>query len=226
MYKKAAVVVLLMFGSLYLSFALVPQKQNLSITTVDLENSIPKAFANWQEVKLNRLQVINPNENDLVDKLYTKVLERTYSNGKSGAVMLSIAFGDEQRDDMLAHFPEVCYPAQGFNVDDIKTRTIRVLQQNFDVRFMRAQKGDRKEDVTYWLRVGEKIVASRSDQKIASIGYGLKGIIPDGLIFRVSSIGLSNAFEVHQQFINDLFNNIDPVTKRFLIANSLSRGNN
>ena len=30
--------------------------------------------------------------------------------------MLSLAYGDDQRADLTAHKPEVCYPAQGFQL--------------------------------------------------------------------------------------------------------------
>ena len=37
-------------------------------------------------------------------------------------IMLSIAYGEDQRDGMKLHYPEVCYPAQGFQSRSFQIR--------------------------------------------------------------------------------------------------------
>ena len=46
----------------------------------------------------------------------------------------------------------------------------------------------RNEPVTYWLTVGDQVITNKFDKRIAEIRLGLTGQIPDGLLFRVSSI--------------------------------------
>jgi len=48
--------------------------------------------------------------------------------------------------------------------------------------------GGRHEPLMYWVTIGEKVVQGNVQKKIAEIEYGMKGQIPDGIIFRVSSI--------------------------------------
>jgi hypothetical protein len=44
------------------------------------------------------------------------------------------------------------------------------------------------------------------------LSYGLNGMVPDGLIFRVSSIqsDSANAYKLQDQFVNALFSSIAP----------------
>lgn len=219
--KKLSILVILFASSLLLTSWMTPTSQKLLVNGIDLKSAIPKSFGEWRAIEKSKLVVINPEENTLVDKLYSQILERTYVNDKGQSVMLSIAYGTEQRKDMLAHFPEVCYPAQGFNINATELKEITLLGQKLEVRFLRSQKGNRKEDITYWVRVGDKVVATRSDQKWQAILYGIQGIIPDGLIFRVSTIGLKNSSEVHQDFINSLLKSLSSQTQEFLLANRL-----
>jgi EpsI family protein len=51
-----------------------------------------------------------------------------------------------------------------------------------------AKYGQRDEPITYWLVVGDRVTVSRLDQKLAQFRLGLKGLIPDGMLVRVSSI--------------------------------------
>ena len=50
------------------------------------------------------------------------------------------------------------------------------------------------------------MVPSRTDQKLVQIEYGLRGVIPDGMLVRVSSIDTdaANAFVRQAEFIADL----------------------
>lgn len=225
-YKSALVVLVLFASSMLLTDLMTPKSTKLMDRNVSLEEEIPKRFKSWKFVETNKLTMVNPQDDLLVNKLYSQVLERTYVNDQGTRVLLSIAYGAEQRNDMLAHFPEVCYPAQGFNIDSAEVNQIVLLNKDIDVKQLVTQRGNRFEDVSYFVRVGEKLVATRSDQKWESIKYGVQGVIPDGLIFRVSTIGESEAFKVHQNFMNELFSSLDKETIRFISAGYFVSGTN
>ena len=89
-----------------------------------LETLVPRQFDDWREVATEGAQVVNPQTQQLLDKLYSQILTRTYVNQNGYRVMLSLAYGDDQRADLTAHKPEVCYPAQGFQV---RTRTRKMV---------------------------------------------------------------------------------------------------
>ncbi len=66
--------------------------------------------------------------------------------------------------------------------------------------------GARVEPVTYWLTLGETVAATRTDRKLQQMRYGLRGIVPDGMLVRVSSIdrNADHAFTVQDQFLGDM----------------------
>src|SRR6185295_11767480 len=78
-----------------------------------LEQVVPAQIGEWRLLPQDG-QVVNPQTKELLDKLYSQLLSRTYVNASGYRVMLALAYGDDQRGDLQAHKPEVCYPAQGF----------------------------------------------------------------------------------------------------------------
>ena len=66
--------------------------------------------------------------------------------------------------------------------------------------------GQRREPVTYWFAVGDTAIKNRVHQRLIEIKLGLTGQIPDGLLFRVSSIDDSpvNAYAQQDAFIKEL----------------------
>ena len=74
------------------------------------------------------------------------------------------------------------------------------------VRRLVAKLGGRVEPITYWVVVGDRIALSGTEQKIEQLTYSVKGIIPDGMLVRVSSIDRdsAHAFKIHDVFIADL----------------------
>jgi len=65
----------------------------------------------WREDPQRIVQVVDPQTRELLDKLYSETLSRTYVNANGYRIMLSLAYGSDQRDSLQVHKPEVCYPA-------------------------------------------------------------------------------------------------------------------
>ncbi|MBT9455296.1 MAG: EpsI family protein [Burkholderiaceae bacterium] len=173
---------------------------------LDLEQVFPESFGTW---KLDRSVglIVNPQVQATLDKLYNQTLSRTYINPQGYRIMLSIAYGLDQRDAMQVHYPEVCYPAQGFTVDSNDADLLKTPMGEIPVRRLKTiLGGQRYEPVTYWTTVGERVVANSSTKKFAEMAYGLKGRIPDGLLFRVSSIDRNSpaAFAAQDLFVADI----------------------
>jgi EpsI family protein len=85
-----------------------------------------------------------------------------------------------------------------------------------------AKLGQRNEPVTYWVRIGEKVVRGNLEQGFARLGYGLSGVVADGVLFRVSSISNQSdrAYALQKQFINDLLASVPANTKSYLLGNT------
>jgi EpsI family protein len=83
---------------------------------------------------------------------------------------------------------------------------IQLPQGQILVRRLATRLGSqRKEPVTYWTTVGEQVVQGDIDKKWAEMSYGMRGLIPDGLLFRISSLDAdtARAFEWQNQFVKD-----------------------
>ena len=74
---------------------------------------------------------------------------------------------------------------------------------NIEVRRLDTHLQARNEPVTYWLTVGNRVVRNRFEKRISEILLGLTGKIPDGMLFRVSSIDRDpkRAFAMQEEFV-------------------------
>lgn len=171
---------------------------------VELETMIPHAFGDWREEKQSFAQIIDPQQKEMLNRIYSQTLTRTYINKSDGyRIMLSIAYGDDQRDSLKMHYPEVCYPAQGFQMGLNRSGILHTDQRSIPVRQLEMTLGSQRfEPVTYWAVIGEIAIRGGTEKKLAEIKYGLDGEIPDGLLFRMSSIDSNpeRAFSNHQKF--------------------------
>jgi EpsI family protein len=194
--------------------AKAPDKGN----SISLETVVPKGFGDWTELPEQGAQVVNPQTQELLDKLYSQLLTRTYVNKQGYRIMLSMAYGDDQRGGLAAHRPEVCYPAQGFKLGKVEDGLLATSYGNIEVRRLSTTFGARNEPVTYWLTVGDEVIRSALDKRISQIRLGLTGQIPDGLLFRVSSIDADTGrgFAMQQKFVADLLASVPSAARKQL----------
>lgn len=173
---------------------------------VELEDLVPSQFGDWRELKQSAGQIINPQQTELLQKLYSETLTRSYANTQGVVIMLSIAYGASQSDGVALHYPEVCYPAQGFQVQTNRQVQIGTAFGSISGRQLTTHLGNRYEPVTYWSTLGDKVVAGGIKTKLAQLQYGFSGFIPDGLVFRVSSIDRDSnkAHNDQVSFVKDL----------------------
>jgi EpsI family protein len=183
-----------------------------------LEAMIPKQFGDWREDTLRNVQVVNPQTQEMLDKLYSQMLGRTYVNSSGYRIMLSLAYGSDQRGYLQAHIPEVCYPAQGFVLQKNEPGLLVTTFGDIPVRRLFMTMGSRQEPVTYWFTVGDKVVLERMQKRLADLRYSLTGRIPDGMLFRVSSIDpdQARANEMQDTFIKQLIQAVSPAERKRL----------
>jgi EpsI family protein len=218
--KKLILMILMLIASTLAIFLHPTHKIADDGVPVNLESMIPKQFADWQIEPQVTLQIVNPQQQKLIESIYTQTLTRTYINLKGDRVMLSIAYGADQSDDKQLHYPEVCYPAQGFQVMSNKTGLINTVFGSIKVKKIVAVLGNRVEPLTYWTIVGNQQVLGSKETKYAQLRYGFKGLIPDGLLFRVSSID-GNVERAHAEqliFIDDFLAAIDSTVRNKFIG--------
>jgi len=179
---------------------------------VSLERMIPAYFGNWREDRSRSVHVVNPQTQALLDKLYSQLVTRVYVNKDGDRIMLSIAYGTDQRErsSLQAHKPEVCYPAQGFVLHKNVPGMLATAFGTIPVRRLFATLGVRQEHVTYWFTVGDTAVRSKLHKRLLDLRYGLTGHLPDGILFRVSSIDQqqARAHQLQDQFVNQLLESV------------------
>ena len=187
---------------------------------VDLETLFPKAFADWTVDDRMPVQLVSPDTLAMLNKIYNQTLSRTYVNRKGDRIMLSVAYGGDQSDATRAHRPEVCYPAQGFQMLASQNAQLNLGTHQLPVRQLVAKLGGRSEPITYWITVGERIAVTGTAQKLAQLSYSTRGVIPDGMLVRVSSIDFDalNAFRMQQTFVAQIAHAIRPDLQRQVVG--------
>lgn len=155
------------------------------IQKAEFRANIPSNFAGWVsrasgEIVLPRL--------DGSDELYQNLETRIYEGDGLPSIMLCIAYNNVQQNDTQLHRPEVCYPAAGFPI--IENRPINLTLDNKTVaaRELLADRSGLKERIIYWTRVGSAFPDSWEMQRLTMAISNLRGIIPDGALFRASTL--------------------------------------
>jgi len=189
---------------------------------LSLEAMIPKRFGDWRE-EMQFEHVVNPQERELLQKLYSNTLSRTYVNSTGYMIMLSVAHGRDQRGDLAAHMPEICYPANGFTLHRNESGHVPTPFGEISVRRLFTSKGSREEPVTYWFTFGGEPISldqaeRRLRRRLVELRYAFTGRIPDGLLFRVSSIDhdQARANQLQDHFVNDLLRALPPFERKRL----------
>lgn len=219
--RRAAIASVLMVGAAVAGEALIPtRRMALARGHFSLAELVPRSFGDWRVDDASATGIVNPQTEAMLNRIYSQLLDRVYVDGSGRRIMLSIAYGDDQADDSVQlHYPEVCYPAQGFQVKANRREKITITNGTINVRRLETRFGEsRFEPVTYWTIVGDEQVIGGWERKKAEIRHGLRGEIVDGLLFRVSSImrDSDTAFQDQDRFVNDIVGAMTPAARRQL----------
>lgn len=187
---------------------------------VDLETLFPKTFADWRVDDRMPVQLVSPDAQAVLDKIYNQTLSRVYVNSHGSRIMLSVAYGGDQSDGTRAHRPEVCYPAQGFQIDSSRESLLELGMGQLRVRQLLARLGGRIEPITYWVTVGERVALSGTEQKLAQLAYSTRGVVPDGMLVRISSIEplATKAYDAHRVFLADMVSSFPDSARRQIVG--------
>lgn len=220
-FARAVTLFLLMFGAVAASIALTPKPVPRNPTdSVRLDEQIPREFGQWQVEKDVVQSIVSPQVAKTLNLIYSDTLSRTYINAAGERIMLSVAYGTNQSRDLQIHKPEVCYAAQGFQIRS--QEKVRITLQQDEIPAMRiiAFLGNRTEPITYWIRSGDDLVRGWYEQNRSRVSSGLKGVINDGLLVRVSSISgnPASAFAVQEGFIREMLMAIPPAYQHMFLG--------
>lgn len=223
--KKSAMVSLVA-AALMVSAGIVAKQLTPTVKIADqrarfeLAAIVPLAFGDWTvDDAVTPLQV-DPDTQSKIDKLYNQTLSRTYINRRGERVMLSIAYGGDQSDNLSVHLPEICYAAQGFEVAKTGQDNIATAFGAVPVKRLFAVNGSRKEPISYWVTIGDKAIRPGLEQRLYQMRYGLTGVVPDAMLVRVSSIDADAkaSYALQNGFVKDMLANMAPVDRLRLVG--------
>lgn len=205
----------------FLSVALTPNREKRpDLPPKSFERIVPKSFDGWRVDETVVPILPQPEVIEKVNNIYDETMARTYIDDSGRRVMLSIAYGGDQTGRLRVHRPESCYSGQGFQVKSLAEETLDISGRQVPVKRLFAELGARREPITYWIRVGDQAVTGLIGQRLTQLKYGLTGEVPDGLIFRVSSIDRnpSDAFALQDRFVAALIKSISAGDRDVLIG--------
>jgi EpsI family protein len=210
-----------MLAAAALAYVMTPR--HLMARTHDAFNidaHIPHAFGDWAAVP--GVQAVRPPPDGLEAEIYNQEVARAFVDKEGHVIMLMIAYGESQSERLQLHHPEVCYTAQGFRVTRPVTSTFAWWASAPPIVLTRlvATREERVEPISYWMRIGYDVTNSNWARNALKLEYGLRGWIPDGALFRVSTFDLppDAAFKVENKFIRDLLNDVTPETRAFMVG--------
>lgn len=182
-----------MFSAVALSWFVTPGTDSIRSSPIGLEGLVPREFGGWKEVPSLLAHVdlaVRRDEKDLAAQLYDDVLARTYRGPTGELIMLSIAYGSRQRQESKIHRPELCYTSQGFEIGAVARHFLSLspMQGSLPVKVFLASAPSRNEHVVYWIRIGDAILESAMRTRLKILGDGLKGVVPDGILVRASTL--------------------------------------
>jgi EpsI family protein len=211
---------LLMVSSAALTRVMTPTVQTANQNQFNLDTLIPSEFNDWKIDLSTTSPLVNPEVKGTIDKLYSQTLSRTYLNKKGERVMLSIAYGSDQSTDLQIHRPEVCYLSGGFDVGKMTKTFVDTTIGRIPVMHLVAKMGTRNEPISYWIRVGDSLTRGWFEQKWTSFTYGLTGKVPDGLLFRVSTISNDeqDSYRIQQVFLSNLLQAMQNKDRYWLVG--------
>lgn len=208
--RPAAVVMFLVMSALAVSAENFKPSERVADLKpkIDLDAQVPLEFGDWVVDRSIVPIAPSPDVQESLDALYSATLARTYRNPAGQRVMLSIAYGSDQSSEATAvHRPEFCYSAQGFRVNALGEAALTLQGYNLPTQRLIATQGQRLEPITYWITIDEEATLPGLGRKLEQLRYGLQGKIADGMLFRVSTVGLDEAaaFKVQEEFVRSLY---------------------
>lgn len=201
------------------AYALSPHRHVSLLGNRRLDSVVPRKFDGWTSRDVSDL--VAPKEDSLASRLYGETVGRVYSNDSAVQIMMLLAHGGTQNDDLQLHRPEICYPFFGYAITrDVAIQLPVAPGVVLPCRSLVAEAPDRRETIVYWTRLGEYLPLDRKQQQFDRLQTAIHGEIADGLLSRLSVGGGDPdvAAGAIQAFIPQLIRAVAPANRAVLIG--------
>ncbi len=217
MNRRALIAGALCAGGAALAYELKPHRYVSLLHEAKLDDLVPRRFGPWTSDDVGDPLALN-GPGTLSSKLYNQLVTRLYSNGRTQVMML-LAHGERQSDELQLHRPEICYPAFGYQVLVNEPEQLPLGGQvRLPARRLLARSPNDEERVIYWTRVGEYFPVSAGEQRQARFKNTVAGVVPDGVLCRFSTADSSAGWTGLQQFLQELVAATAPPGRRVLVG--------
>jgi EpsI family protein len=222
MNRRALIAGAFCVGGALAAYQLKPHRYVSLLREAKLDDLVPRSFGTWSSEDVGDPLAVN-GPGTLSSKLYNQLVTRLYSNGRGTQVLMLLAHGERQSDELQLHRPEICYPAFGYEllVDDPEQLPLGG-QVSLPARRLLARSPNDEERVIYWTRVGEYFPISAGEQRRARFENTVAGIVPDGVLCRFSTANTNTAWSGLHQFLLELIGATAPAGRRVLVGSARS----
>ena len=195
-----------------------PAPTRPKIETDVLETLIPARIGEFAFDTTSGL--VLPPPDALSDRLYDNLITRTYARPDGKIAMLLIAYNNRQDGVLQIHRPEICYPAGGYALTPTRPiETSLASGSSLPTQTFVARSEMRTETVLYWTRVADVFPRRWIEQRLAVARENLAGVIPDGVLVRVSTLsGEPGELALLARFVTDLYNQSPAALRHLLFA--------
>lgn len=170
--------------------ALTPRERLNLLGAKKLEDAVPLTIGPWSVTPSNAVVLPDAAEGSLSARLYDQTVSRLYTSDSELPVMMVIAYGSTQSDQLQLHRPEVCYSAVGFEITNAQKVAVPLKPGvTLPARELVARNNERVEPILYWTRVGDYLPASGTEQRLMKLQSEMRGYVADGVLVRLSSVG-------------------------------------
>ena len=222
MNRRALIAGTLCVGGAALAYQFRPHRYVSLLNEAKLDDLVPRRFGAWTSEDVGDPLALNA-PGPLSSKLYNQQVTRLYSNGAGAQVMMLLAHGERQSDELQLHRPEICYPAFGYEILVNEPEQLLVGGQvRLPARRLLARSANDQERVIYWTRVGEYFPTSASEQRRARFENTVAGVVPDGVLCRFSMVNTTAAWSGLQQYLLELIGAMAPRGRQVLIGSARS----
>jgi EpsI family protein len=201
--------------------ALKPRREVRLLKSGKVADLAPATFGGWVSEDVGDPYAVN-GKGTLSAKLYNELVVRQYVNeAAQSAVLMLLAYGGKQSDELQLHRPEICYPAFGYALVRNEPLALPVGPGvTVPARRLAAEQDDRRESIIYWSRMGELLPQDAAQQRAARLQIGMQGIVPDGLLCRFSMSGenVERNWKTIDGFVTELLGAIAPDKRNVLIG--------
>jgi EpsI family protein len=208
------------------AFALTPHRRETLLGALRLADIAPLRVGAWSSEDVTDL-VAPAQPGSLAARLYRDVLQRTYQRTSDQTqVMMLLAHGDTQSNQLQLHRPEACYPAFGFDLhDDLAFALPLMASASLPARRLVADAPGRRENIVYWTRLGEYLPTDDSEQSADRLRTAMSGVISDGLLARFSIVSddTSRAMAQLCAFIPEFIRAVDSAHRSVFVGTARAR---